>query len=351
MSAAIHFERAGRLGVATLDRPRALNALSEDMVMRWTNQLSIWRDDPEVEAVVVRAVPGRAFCAGGDIRHVAETVAERGVPAVLPFFEHEYRMNWRIHAYPKPYIALIDGIVMGGGVGLSVHGRHRIMTENTMFAMPETGIGMFPDVGGSYFLSRLSHRLGYHLGLSGRRLHGAECVSAGVGTDFVPSNRLEALFESLVAVNDGNYARVIAKFGEPAGDVDTLKERSAQMFEDAPLEVQMRKVADIEPELQVEIASKSPFAVAVTKELLDRGGHLDFQGCMRMEFHVVANVLAHPDFREGVRALIIDKDKSPKWQDENVRDVSRAAIDGCFSSNSAELAFHWLTDRTTEAMP
>lgn len=337
----IHFEIAGRLGVITLDRPKALNALTKAMIMALTEQLAHWRTDERVDAIVIRAIPGRAFCAGGDIRQVAEGVLANGVETVLPFFASEYRMNWRIHAYPKPYIALIDGIVMGGGVGISVHGHHRVVTENAMFAMPETGIGMFPDVGGSYVLSRLPHRLGYLLGLSGRRIIGADCVSAGVGTSFVPAEKLSLLFDRLKAVTDGDYAAIIETMAEPTPDIVELTAKSERLFAPAPLATQMERVEREDPGLLRDIQSKSPFAVAVTKEQLDRGIELDFQGCMNMEFGIVREVLAFPDFAEGVRALLIDKDKAPAWQYSRLEDVPTEIIDACFQGPERPLSFDW----------
>lgn len=341
MNPEVTFETAGALGVINLDRPDALNALTEDMVNAITRQLALWHCDTAIDAVVVRAVPGRAFCAGGDIRHVAEAVSASGVSAIEPFFAQEYRMNWRIHSYSKPYISLIDGIVMGGGVGLSVHGQYRIMTERALFAMPETGIGMFPDVGGSYFLPRLPGRLGYLLGLSGRSLTGADCVAAGIGTHFVPSSDLPALFDRLAAVRDGSYEDVLRAASQSFSALDDLIAEADDLFAHADLNVMLEKIGRKDAELMADLGKKSPFALAVTKRQLDQGSSRDFQSCMRMEFDMVRRVLAFPDFGEGVRALIIDKDKQPRWRYKQIADVPADEVGRVFEPMMPALQFSW----------
>jgi len=331
----------GRLGVLTLARPQALNALTEAMVHALTIQLCDWRMDPAIGAVLIKAVPGRAFCAGGDIRHVADAVKAGHIEEITPFFAAEYRMNWRIKHYPKPYIALIDGIVMGGGVGVSVHGSHRLVTDNALFAMPETGIGMFPDVGGTYFLPRLPGHLGFLLGLTGRRLRGAECVAAGVATDWVAADRLDALVAALAAVTDDDYEGVIDAFRQPLGEAGSLEWPAADAFGESDAAAIAARLQSEDPELAAELASKSPLAVCVALEQLRRGGELDFADCMRLEFGLVHRLLQRPDFVEGVRALIVDKDKAPRWSHAAVADVSPQEVVACFEPVTPALSFDW----------
>src|SRR5689334_20438615 len=217
----IRLERNGRLGVVVLDRQEALNALTRDMIQALSLQLLAWRDDNEVAAVLIKAAPGRAFCAGGDVRHIYELGKSGKVDEAAEFYREEYRLNWRIFRYPKPYIAFLDGITLGGGAGISVHGSHRVVTERVSFAMPETGIGFFPDVGGTYFLPRCPGEVGLYLGLTGQRIGAPDCLFAGIGTQFVPSERLEALEGALSTLPSGAHAgevdTVLAGFAKPAG--------------------------------------------------------------------------------------------------------------------------------------
>ena len=194
------FEAQHGVGTITLNRPKALNALTLDMIHRISPQLAAWQEDSTVKAVVIRGAGERAFCAGGDVRAVWEA-GRQGDRMTEDFFREEYRLNRLIHTFAKPYVALIDGITMGGGVGLSVHGSHRIAGDRTMLAMPEVGIGLFPDVGGSYFLPRLPGRLGLFLALTGWRLHAADAIHCGVATDYVPSDRVDDLMAALTALD------------------------------------------------------------------------------------------------------------------------------------------------------
>ena len=194
----VHVEERRGWGVLTLDRPDTLNALSHGMVRAISGALARWRNDPSIQAVLIKAVPGKAFCAGGDVRVVVEAARTGGSAAAARFFADEYEMNWRIGTLGKPYVALVDGITMGGGLGVSVHGTHRIATERTVIAMPETAIGFFPDVGGSYFLPRLPSRIGLYLGLTGARIDGATATRLGIATHFMASTALEEVTTSLL---------------------------------------------------------------------------------------------------------------------------------------------------------
>ena len=349
----IHFERRGRLGVVTLDRPRALNALTREMVEALNAMLARWRHDTTLGAVLVKAVPGRAFCAGGDVRAVVETAGRDGIDAAHSFFTEEYRLNWRVRRFPKPYISLLDGIVMGGGVGISVHGSHRIVTENTLFAMPETAIGMFPDVGASFVLPRLPGELGTWLGLTGARLDGAHCRAAGIGTHFVDAARLDALTDALVdglgdGVDDGVCDRVLASYDEPSKGATPFAERAAiDRHLAAPDLPELVAHLDDRDDpfvvtLEDRLAPMSPIAVAITLRQLRRGAGADFDTCMRMEHGLVRHVLEHGDFAEGVRALLVDKDKRPRWRHASLEAVTRADIDLFFDDVPASgLDLHW----------
>lgn len=347
MTQAVRFAREGRLGVITLDRPAALNALTHDMVRAMSHELAVWREDPAVAAVLVRAVGGRAFCAGGDIRAVVERVRHHGIAATVGFFHDEYRLNWRIARFPKPYVALIDGLTMGGGVGISVHGRFRVATERTLFAMPETGIGFFPDVGGTWFLPRCPGETGFHLGLTGARADGADCLALGLATHFVLSDGLAALTADLAAGREPGAA--LAAHSAPAPPAAILAQRP--LIDACLAKPSLAEVLDAlaaEPsgwgrERLAELASKSPFALRLTFAQLRRGRDLtSLEDALRLEYRMVHRVLALPDFAEGVRALIVDKDRQPRWRHKSPGEVDEAAVAACMAPlPQGDLAFDW----------
>ena len=347
--AGIHFERRGGLGVAVLDRPQALNALTHEMVRVLSLRLASWRDDPAIVAVLVKAAPGRAFCAGGDIRAVSELARSRGAAAVMPFFTEEYRLNWRISRFPKPYVALLDGITMGGGFGLSVHGSHRIVTEATVFAMPETGIGFFPDVGGSHVLPRLAGATGTWLGLTGARLGGADTLRVGVGTHHVAADRLAELEAALARAGSGDEVDGIVEHhaGVPVGgELEAVRPSIDACYGEATVDAILAALK-AEPtgfgqrELAT-LARKSPLAVHATLALLRRGAGLDLEACLRQEHRLAARLLAGHDFAEGVRALLIDKDRRPRWAHADLAAVPPGEVDALMAAlPGAELAFDW----------
>jgi enoyl-CoA hydratase len=353
MTADIRFEVHGRLGVAVLDRQRALNALTHEMVRALSGQLAAWRLDDAIAAVLVKAAPGRAFCAGGDIVAVTKLAREGGVTAAVPFFRDEYRLNWRVHTYPKPYVALIDGITMGGGVGISVHGKFRVATERSLFAMPETGIGFFPDVGGTWFLPRCPGAVGMYLGLTGARLHGADCLEAGVATHLLPADALEELAVALVgcAAAADPHAAIAGCLADrtQAGGATALRSRRPlidRCFAADSLREVLRRLRD-EPgalgaELLAELGRKSPFALALTFAQLTRGRGIGIEEALRLEYRMVHGILAAHDFNEGVRALLVDKDQRPAWRPTTLDDVDHAAIAACMTAPAAgDLCFDW----------
>jgi enoyl-CoA hydratase len=353
MTADIRFERRGRLGVAILDRQQALNALTHDMVRALSRELAGWRDDPGIAAVLVKAAAGRAFCAGGDILAVTKLAREHGVAAAMPFFHDEYRLNWRIHTYPKPYVAILDGITMGGGVGISVHGDFRVATERTQFAMPETGIGFFPDVGATWFLPHCPGAVGMYLGLTGGRLNGADCLDIGLATHAMPAARLAALEAEIAesaAAKDAREALADC-LAEHAGDVGEHRLRGLrrpldQCFAADGLDAIFARL-EAEPggfgaAQLAELSRKSPMSLALTFAQLRRGRGLSIEDALRLEYRIVNRVLAGHDFAEGVRALLIDKDQRPQWQHADPVSIPADEVEAYMAPlPDGELTFDW----------
>jgi enoyl-CoA hydratase len=335
--AEILFERRGGAGLITLNRPKALNALTHAMCLAMRVQLKDWAVDPAVKSVVVQGAGEKAFCAGGDIRSLYES-GKAGTSYALDFYRDEYLLNALIKHFPKPYVALISGFVMGGGVGVSVHGSHRIADETTTFAMPETAIGLFPDVGGSFFLPRCPGRLGLFIALTGARLKTPDCLYAGIATHFVARDKRAALLERLC---DG------APFDDLAETVpDTFlsshrKSIDAFFAHDTAEEILAALDADHTDwsrDTAKTIRAKSPTSAKITVRQLREGAMLSFDDCMRMEYRMVQRIVAGHDFYEGVRATIIDKDGMPKWRPAALADVSDADVDAYFTPmNDKEL--------------
>jgi len=320
MISEIHFERSGSLGRVILDRPKALNALTLDQIHALYPRLKAWAEDAGVVAVVIEGAGEKAFCAGGDIKLLFEACKAGDRAFIAAFYRDEYRLNRRIKTMAKPYIALLDGIVMGGGVGVSVHGRFRVATERTLFAMPETGIGFFPDVGGSSFLSRLPGQVGLYLGLTGARLRAADALHLGVATHYVESERLPALREALSEARDAaEVEATLAGFASDPGPavLDGKRGLIDRCFGQSSLaEVLAALAADSDPwaaETLASLAKTSPHLLAVSFEMIRRGKTLSFDDCMRMEFRLAMELAPAHDFIEGVRALLIDRDNRPVW--------------------------------------
>ncbi len=341
MESEIYFGREGRLATITLNRPKALNSLTLHMIREMQVQLETWADDPDVGAVLLRGAGEKAFCAGGDVVAVSRSAKEGG-ELTRVFFREEYILNRTMKTYAKPLLALIDGITMGGGVGISVHGSHRIVGDRTLFAMPETGIGLFPDVGGSYFLPRLPGRLGQYLALTGARLKAADCIYCGVGTDYIVGERMEATLTALAEAELGSEANaeiddIIVGFASNVGDAPLaeLRESIDRCFaSDDVAEVFAALGAD-ESEWAEKTLAKlegmSPLSLLVTAEEMRRGAEMSFDDCMTMEYRLSQAFMAGHDFHEGIRALLIDKDKAPKWQHASIDDVTRAEVEAYFA--------------------
>ncbi|HEY8873736.1 MAG TPA: enoyl-CoA hydratase/isomerase family protein [Stellaceae bacterium] len=347
----ILFGREGGVGTVTLNRPQALNAFTLGMYRRFDPVLRGWADDPGVHAVLVRGAGERAFCAGGDVRAIAE--AGRGIagdPALTSiFFAEEYQLIRRIHRFRKPYLAIIDGITMGGGAGVSVNGAWRIATERTLLAMPETGIGLFPDVGATRFLNLAPGHVGRYLALTGARLGPADSLYCGFATNFVPRELVPALVEALghVAWRPGEeHAQIEGALAAVIGDPGTppLAARRAAIDRcfapdtvEAVLDELAREAAsggaDSEwaAETQAGLLKKSPTSLKITLRQLTLGAGYDIEAALTLEHRLTQHFMQGHDFYEGVRAALIDKDQKPIWHPATLAEVTETIVDGYFA--------------------
>jgi enoyl-CoA hydratase len=332
--AEVLFERRGAIGLITLNRPKALNALTHNMALLMMAQLASWAEDDAVKTIVVQGAGERAFCAGGDIRALYES-GRAGTSYALDFYRDEYRLDALIKHYPKPYVALIRGIDMGGGVGVSVNGTYRVADETMLFAMPETGIGLFPDVGGSYFLPRCPGEVGMYLALTGARIKTADCLYVGVASEFVPQANWNELTRKLAAGTPPDTAVASLKADAGAAPLDEHRGKIDAIFSagsvEGILERLDRDTSDWARESAGTIRSKSPTSLKIAYRQVREGAKKDFDDCMRMEFRMVNRVVAGRDFYEGVRATIIDKDGAPKWKPASLAEVSDRDVDAYFA--------------------
>ena len=351
--AEILFEVKDGLGIVTLNRPKALNSLSHGMILEMEEVIPQWEKDSTIKAVVVRGAGDRAFCAGGDVAGLYREMRDDPSGTTRrDFFRDEYIVNRRIYRYAKPWISLIDGIDMGGGVGLSVHGSHSVATEKFLFAMPETTIGLFPDVGGGYFLSRLPGALGTYLALTSHRLKSADALWAGIVQAHVPSAKLGELQAALGAADlsgpDPNKKvdKVIARFAEDPG-VPTLP----AMMRDIDRCFSAESLAEIVAKLKkrggdwankqlAALLKLSPVSMAITLEQLKRCANRSFEDSMTIEYRMSQRCMqTGHDFFEGVRALLIDKDQKPKWNPPTIEGVTPALVEEHFEPVSNDLFF------------
>jgi enoyl-CoA hydratase len=320
----VECEKRGVLGLLTLDRPKALNALTHGMILAVKEQLEAWANDATVKAVAIRGAGDRAFCAGGDIRAVQQAaLAGRDDGALL--LRDEYQMNALIGAYPKPYIALIHGICMGGGAGVSVHGRYRLADASLDFAMPETAIGFIPDIGASYFLSRMPDETGMYLGLTAQRIGQGDALATGLMTHAVAAADFEAVIARLS--QGESVEKAIAAFVKKAapGPLWEHRRRIATIFSansvEAVLERLDRDAGDFARETAQVIRTRSPTSLKLVFRQLRLGAQLDLRQCLAMELRLAVRLLKGHDFREGVRAALVDKDRNPKWAPESLAAV------------------------------
>jgi enoyl-CoA hydratase len=331
----------GRAGRISLNRPSALHALTLDMVHAMTVQLQAWASDAAVDCVIIDHTEGRGFCAGGDIRFLQESALVGG-EAGRKFFHDEYQLNHLLFTYPKPVIAFMDGITMGGGVGISQPAKYRIATENTRFAMPETGIGLFPDVGGGRYLSRLPGRVGQYLALTGARVDGADCLAIGLATHYVSSAALNDV-KTAIAAKPDDIADILraASVGAPLAKIVEQRPQIERLFaSDVYEEILValeREGGEWAAKELVSLRAKSPQTCKVALRQLSHGAHLaDFADNMRMEYRIGSRVLTRHDFIEGVRAVIIDKDNAPRWNPATPEGVTDALLDEIFAPLPAE---------------
>lgn len=331
-------EVRGAAGVVILDRPKALNALSLGMVRELARALDAWENDPQVTRVVVTSTSEKAFCAGGDIRSLHDLGRAGRHDEMLAFWGEEYILNARIKSYSKPYISLIDGIVMGGGVGISLHGSHRIAGERYLFAMPEVGIGFFPDVGATFALPRLPGAAGVYLALTGDRVGAADALALGLVTHAVPSARMAELADALAG--RGALDEILADFTHDPGAPQLAAEREviAECFGAAGLGLVLERLqaaasggSAFAGKLLQTMRAKSPTSIAIAFEQMRRGAGLDFAEAMRTEYRIVSRIARGHDFYEGVRAVVIDKDHAPRWQPATIEALDPADITAYFA--------------------
>lgn len=320
----------GRIGRITLNRPKALNALDLGMIRAISSALDAWRHDPAVHAVVIEGAGGRAFCAGGDIRQIRALSIDEDFAAIEQFFVEEYALNLAIARFPKPYISLLDGICMGGGIGLSVHGTVRVASETAMFAMPETAIALFPDVGATFALPRLRGDWGMYMALTGARMNGAEAAWLGLATHFVPHAAMPGLVDAIA--RDGVAAIIDRAVAPPAPDiaahdVGAFGHESVAAIIDA-LEADG---SDFAVATLKTLRSVSPSAVLWTFEIVRRGAHRSLEQALQAELALTRHAVRHPDFLEGVRAMVVDKDRAPKWSPATIEQVDAGLIRGMFT--------------------
>src|SRR5712692_7466228 len=342
----ILLDRRGTAGIVTLNRPAALNAVTRGMVGTLREALERWRHDGAVSRVILTAAGGRAFSAGGDLRHIYEAGRAGRQEESIDFWREEYFLNATIKHYPKPYVALIDGIVMGGGVGISVHGSHRVAGDRFEFAMPEVGIGFFPDVGATWFLPRLPGEVGTYCALTGERIRAADSVAGGIATHRVASARFPELVEALCGTVPVDA--LLGAFALPAGEGPVAAQRSAidRLCKGDRVEDILRALdhaasdgthAAFAGATAALIRTKSPTSLKIALMQLRRGPALDFDECMRTEYRIVSRVVRGHDFYEGVRAVIVDKDQAPRWQPGTLDAVSAADVERHFAPIADEL--------------
>lgn len=343
----ILFGRRGGIATVLLNRPQALNAFTLGMYRQLDPKLRAWADDPAVHAVLLEGAGERAFCAGGDVRAVYE--AGKGIAGdpnfTSVFFAEEYRIIRFIHHFPKPYIAILDGITMGGGAGVSVNGAYRVATERTMFAMPETGIGLFPDVGATRFLNLCPGRIGRYLGLTGVRLGAADALYCGFATHFGPHEQVPALTAALAGIDwaagkeRAQVEIVLARFAADPGPAPLRARRPAidRCFAgdtvEAILDALQDETEDREwaNETRALLLTKSPTSLRITLRQLTVGEGFDIEDALRLEYRLTQHVMAAHDFYEGVRAALVDKDQKPRWQPASLAEIDDTAVAAYFA--------------------
>ena len=330
----------GAVGRLRLNRPRAIHALTRPMIDAMTRALLEWRGDPSIKAVLLDHAEGRGFCAGGDIRMLAESAGGDCAEAER-FFHAEYRLNHLLFTYTQPVVAFMDGITMGGGVGISMPARFRVATERTVFAMPEAGIGLFPDVGGGWYLSRLPGRAGAWLALTSAKLSGPDTVALGIASHYLGSERLEAVKERLIAYPDSIQSILQVECGRPPAAAITAALPTIEKLFASDCYGEIANAVEADPsawarDQREALATRSPQALKVAlRQLVEGAGMTDFAQNMRNEFRIACHVIRRPDFVEGVRAMMIDKD-APRWDPPSADLVDETLLDSLFAPLAPE---------------
>ncbi|HET9451075.1 MAG TPA: enoyl-CoA hydratase/isomerase family protein [Aggregicoccus sp.] len=348
MTSSVRFDVRGPLGLITLSRPKALNALDLEMIRALRAQLDAWVEEPRVRALVIQGEGGRAFCAGGDVRAVATAPEDApGEPLRRSFFREEYALNQRIHHCPKPFIALVDGVCMGGGLGVSMHGSHRVVGERLVLAMPETAIGFFPDVGGGWFLPRFPGEAGTYLGLTGARAGAADALWLGYATHHVPAEHFAALTQALAEADWDAAAprevatRTLAAFHRDAGAsaLAALAPAIDRLFAhprvETILEALAREPGEWAAQTHAALLRLCPTSLVVTLRLLREGRSRGYDADVEVEYRLSQRLALRHDFREGVRAVLVDKDGRPRWSPATLAEVQAADVDALFDARFA----------------
>ncbi|GAC1556764.1 MAG: enoyl-CoA hydratase/isomerase family protein [Vulcanimicrobiaceae bacterium] len=345
----VRTERRGAVGRITLDRPERLNALTIEMIRTLDGVLAAWERDPTLR-VVVLAGAGRAFCAGGDVRVLYDDARAGRRAAAETLWAEEYRLDARIAAYPKPIVALMTGIVMGGGIGLSAYARVRVVTDSTRLAMPEVNIGLIPDVGATALFARAPGEVGTYLALTGASFGAADAIALGFADTYVAGTALDAFVDDILAVDrsgDDAIAAVVAQHARPPGDAPLMRHRSSidrAFAHDRIADICDALNRDGSPfaeETLRQILEKSPTSVTVALHALREARDLDLHGALALEYRVMHRLVGTHDFFEGVRAVVVDREHRPAWQPAALADVSPDAVARCFASlGSDELRFH-----------
>ena len=352
----ILLERRGALGLVTLNRPKALNTLSLAMYRAMDPKLVAWGSDPAVRAIVVRGAGGRAFCAGGDVRAIYDARAHpQGRPGdyKADFFREEYRLIERVHRFPKPYIALMDGIAMGGGMGISVNGSHRVATERSLCAMPEVHIGLFPDVGATRYLNLCPGKVGLYLALTGARIQAADMLYCGFATHYVPHERIADLVGALAGIEwrageeRAQVGALLERYRESPGapPLAALRAQIDRCFAGASVEEILEALAkegsDWARETRAIIERASPTSLKITFHQMKLGeAGMDIEAALALEYRMTQHVMAAHDFYEGIRAVLVDKDQNPRWAPASLADLGGEEVARYFESlGERELVF------------
>lgn len=340
----IHIRKSGKAGRITLTRPDALNALTYDMCLSIEKALDEWRDDSTISLIIIDAEGSKSFCAGGDIADLYKTGKAGDFEFGRKFWADEYRVNAKIKNYSKPFVAIMDGIVMGGGVGISAHGSHRVVTENTLFAMPECGIGLAPDVGGNLLLSRAPGYVGEYLGTTGARLDASDCIYAGIADVYVPEAGLPELIEALEDTADLSFMDTFEKHCPPGKLSQTQAMIDGHFHLETAVDI-IRSLENTEDEWASKTASLMrkgcPLSVASAVDMVRQARNLGLiEEILALEYRFTYRSMSHGDFIEGIRAQIIDKDRKPNWKIARLEDLSGSEVSQMLENlGDAELTF------------